>query len=274
MRDLSYYDTLSELNDALYTVPKEFKGWKLVEQCDDPKMIIAIYSNGTDTIFAIQGTKWYEPTDVKSDLQMKVMKSIPNQYRHAEKYYNEIKGKYPNLIFTGYSLGGSIAQMLGAKYGNETICFEPYGTADLQSPNHTDNLINFGNDYDIVFMDNFENQVGEIFILPVKSKTKMCDLGTHAPGFHGLPSNGNKLTQDKLDYKNSRVYLTNIVDSKVQQVKTTVNQKVNNTTNTIKTTAKQAKDYIKTGIIPTAQDHINRLAKDLNTAKTKLKPSK
>ena len=69
-----------------------------------------------------------------------------------------------NVILTGHSLGGSEAQILGAKYGVETVTFAAYGTKYLSGMeiNYTDNITNYGNAQDGVYVMNITKEVFEL----------------------------------------------------------------------------------------------------------------
>ena len=76
------------------------------------------------------------------------------------------------ITVTGHSLGGSIAQILGAKYGTETVTFGAYGTKNFNGikTNYTNNITNYGNAQDGIFVKNIDNQIGKTMILNAKEK--------------------------------------------------------------------------------------------------------
>lgn len=133
MRSGSFYDSLKELNNTLYYGINDYKNFKAITSYSDTSgILIGIFQFNNEYIFAIKGT---DPFSVTKDWQTNRAMGegkLPKQFYSADKFYNQIKHKYTPLLFTGYSLGGSIAQMMGGTYGNETICFEPYGTKNIQ----------------------------------------------------------------------------------------------------------------------------------------------
>lgn len=121
------------------------------------KNTIAIVFRGTNNLI-----------DVGSDIEMKI-KKLPSQYWSALTFYNNIQSKFPNykIVFTGHSLGGSLAQILGNETGNETVTFNAYGTGNIINinPNNLENIRNYGHVKDRIFNNNFHNQNGKIYLL-------------------------------------------------------------------------------------------------------------
>lgn len=221
MRDGSFYDKLSALNNYLYkNFGKDYQGWKVLDtHSTNSGVNICVFNISNETLFAIRGTEVFTRNvqEIKRDFTADgamVAAKIPRQYKHAEEYYESIKDKYPNIIFTGYSLGGSIAQMLGGKYGNETITFEPYGTRGLQNPIYDKNIINFGNTLDIIFLTKLKDQVGLIYVMPITKQHVIYPKDT--PGFrwhifpnYGKPSEAEpyKLIRDRItDYVKNGIF--------------------------------------------------------------------
>ena len=131
-----------------------------------------VYTKDDKAIFVIRGTE-FTTIDNYSDIQMG-LGFLPRQMKDAEDAYIKTIRKYgkDNVILTGHSLGGSEAQILGAKYGNETVTFEPYGVKNFRGIeiNHTDNITNYGNAQDGIFVENIDNQIGKTMILNTNAK--------------------------------------------------------------------------------------------------------
>ena len=121
--------------------------------------------------------------DFKADFAI-LKKKIPNQYEKAEKFFLSNQNKYKNCIFVGYSLGGSLAQMLGSKYGNETITYNALSTGDIQGTCRHINIINFGNTLDCFFIYEVEKHIGDIFISPVTEKKELYPFKLPSPYYH------------------------------------------------------------------------------------------
>ena len=74
---------------------------------------------------------------IESDKQL-AKGEIPDQYEDALKAYDELKEKYPdrNIQIVGYSLGGSLAELVAAEREDASaVTFEGYGTKDIVENN-------------------------------------------------------------------------------------------------------------------------------------------
>ncbi len=133
------------------------------------------FVRGNDVVISFRGTDVERGNKAKaqdfvlSDIPMGA-KLLPAQIVNAQKYYKEIKKQFPNsnIIFTGHSLGGSVAQILGAEYGHETVTFNAYGVGDLMGSYHVknfDNITNYGNANDTIFAANAQNHIGNTYVI-------------------------------------------------------------------------------------------------------------
>ena len=245
MRAGSFLDSLNELNNALYQGIKDFKGFKvLTSYSNNSGILIGLYQYGSDTLFAIKGTDVLtgKVSDRLADLLLSdipmLFKKAPQQYESAKNFYESIKDQYQNIIFTGYSLGGTIAQMLGNEFGNETYTFEAFPAGELVSPKHTENIYNFGNVYDGIFMYNPANHLGKVLIIPIQPEGKELRHIKHHIYPYGKPS-----TAKVPDYL--------LLDNKAYVKRLVSNQ------------TKQAKDYVTKGVIPSVKDRVEQVSKEL-----------
>lgn len=131
-----------------------------------------VYTKGDKVILTFRGTeKIWKKEGIKDGFSDGLMglETLPLQMKDAERAYFEIIKKYgkDNVILTGHSLGGSEAQILGAKCGAETVTFAAYGTKTLTGVevNYTDNITNYGNAQDGIFTKNIDGQIGKTIIL-------------------------------------------------------------------------------------------------------------
>ena len=112
--------------------------------------------------------------DAKNDYQMWKRK-FPEQANSALQVYYNIHQQYPNaeIILTGHSLGGSLAQIVGALYDVETVTFNAYGVKDVIKTNqaiYPDKITNYVNLNDYNFMiKNTGNQIGTCYSVNSKS---------------------------------------------------------------------------------------------------------
>ena len=115
---------------------QDSKGWTYRETHSNHRngFYSEIYTKGDKAILVMRGTETHSGKkeaikDGYSDLQMG-LQLLPRQMKDAEEAYLNAVRKYgkENVILTGHSLGGSEAQILGAKYGVETVTFAAYGT--------------------------------------------------------------------------------------------------------------------------------------------------
>lgn len=100
----------------------------------------AVYVNQNkpnEVILAFAGTdinmgKRNAIKDIFNDFQMGAS-YLPSQFKDAIPVYVKTKQKYPNakITITGHSLGGSLAQLVGAATGEKTVTFNPYGTKNI-----------------------------------------------------------------------------------------------------------------------------------------------
>ncbi len=92
----------------------------------------AAYKNNNKIIISFRGTdNFMDLLGADADIALGNIPSV--DYVYAREFYLKIKQQYPNaeIEFTGHSLGGAIAQLLGAKYGNKTITFNAPGMLNL-----------------------------------------------------------------------------------------------------------------------------------------------
>ena len=178
MNNIKEHKELQELSQYVYK-EKDSKlptGWlsiKPYENKDTGFYAEAFYKNDK-VVIAIRGTDLGRgfselEKDADSDLNLGI-KHIPAQYSDAEKFYSEIKKDFPNqeVMFTGHSLGGSLAQLMSNYTGCKSVTFNAYGVKNILKENVSNKennlVINYGNKNDFVFISNIDNQLGKTYI--------------------------------------------------------------------------------------------------------------
>jgi len=134
----------------------------------------AVYRNGDKLVIAFRGT---EPTadylmDIVADAYI-VFNKVNDQVNHADYFYKAIRAQYSditdsNIVITGHSLGGALAQVIGVKYNITTYTYNAPGMETNLSlyTNNTDfskitNLVVM-NDY----VGNLRAHVGNSYYIP------------------------------------------------------------------------------------------------------------
>lgn len=172
-RNLNFYKDLQKLNDYIYHT-KQYdkpKGWQYVDKYDDKKtgMYAEAYQNyNNEVVMVIRGLEKESIKDFYAAVPME-LNIIPAQVEPAYKFYSQLNDKYENVLISGYSLGGSVAQILGNDLGAETVTFEAYGVGDFINPKHTENIINFGNENDPIFLKKIDKHLGTTYVIPNKN---------------------------------------------------------------------------------------------------------
>lgn len=198
------YRDLKDLNNALYTSPnQDFKDFKWVDTYESKGLLASVYKQGDEFILAIKGTDVLKRTmiiDIRNDIAI-YYKHLPEQSFCLETYYSKIKDKYPISLITGYSLGGSLAQILSGRHGIEAITFCSVGTKGLCKDDSR--ITNFGNLLDIFYTSSLARQVGKIMIMRATLEqqyysTKIPSFNNHMYSRYGNPDIAVPLDYSKL----------------------------------------------------------------------------
>lgn len=172
------------------------------------------YKKGT-VVISMRGTYPFSYQDIILNDMAMGTNNLPIQYIDAINYYNEIQQTFPNskIVFTGHSLGGSLAQLMGNLTGNEAVTFNAYGVGNLLNGNinyeNSKNIRNYGNINDLVFMMNFDNQLGHTQVI----NSSFDDDFYLTKGYNGsYPQGGRDLVHHKIEHmgnlENSTSYVS------------------------------------------------------------------
>lgn len=191
-------------------IPKE---WIKVSEYDQKSGFHgeAFYKDGK-VVIAMRGTDEFVNDFVKEDIGHLAIKKLPNQYVDAQKFYEKVRKDFPNqeIIFTGHSLGGSLAQLMSNKTGLETVTFNAYGVRDILQENvrdNLDNIRNYGNVDDSTYNLNLRNQLGKTYIIGYGKDSEYITKspegdylgGTKPLQSHYIETMGN--LEDAVEYK-------------------------------------------------------------------------
>ena len=165
---------------------KNVQGWVTLNEFDNfssnKDFDAKVYKSGNKIVIAFAGSNIFKLNDLANDYNIMLRsKSIPSQYGEAEKLYNKVKQKYPNIHieFTGYSLGGTIANLLSHRTGLPSVAIAPIGSKHIAEayPYYFkykgENIITLGRKGDTLFNNNLDRQSGNIYIIPDLNKNEM-----------------------------------------------------------------------------------------------------
>lgn len=171
----------------------------------------AFYKNGK-VVIAMRGTDEILKDFIKEDIGHLAIKKLPNQYADALKFYEKVRKEFPNqeIIFTGHSLGGSLAQLISNKTGHSAVTFNAYGVRDILQGNvrnNLENIRNYGNINDSTFNINLDNQLGNTYVIGYDKEAKYITRssegdylgGTKPFQYHFIETMGN--LEEAVEYK-------------------------------------------------------------------------
>lgn len=170
MKEIQKHEDLKQC--AIYSYGKNHQlpaEYVYINHYENPKSGFSAFviKNGNKVVISYCGSD--DTKDwVQSNIPMFLSK-MPAQSNDAIAVYEKIRQQYPHaqIILTGHSLGGSLAQIVGAVFDVETVTFNAYGTKNLINTNmtvHPDKITNYINlnDYNVI-TKNTHNQIGTCY---------------------------------------------------------------------------------------------------------------
>jgi len=173
--DIPLHEKLKELSIYTYHPNKQNppEGYKIVHIKNNRKNGFDAYvaEGKNEVIIAYRGTN--DIKDISQDFKMYYAnKNL--QIKDAQKIYDFVKSepqfKEKRIILTGHSLGGSLAQYVGAKNNVETATFNAFGVGDIivdeakkmgiKTKIYPEKIVNYMHPQDIIFNINQRNNIG------------------------------------------------------------------------------------------------------------------
>ena len=181
--DTKYHEMLKKCAEGAYN--QNSKPENLVhlfsKKDSETGFVAEVFKDGDNVIISFRGTDTKPLREARKDLDDDfgmVKKELPGQFKNAQDLIKDIKSssmlKNCEITVTGHSLGGSLAQMLGALYGYKTVTFNAYGTKDIldnYNLKYNDkNIVNYSNKLDGITTTNSQNHIGDVFEMESKGK--------------------------------------------------------------------------------------------------------
>jgi hypothetical protein len=196
IKEKKYFENYTRWDD-------EYKNENNVEFLDTTVEKAGFYANvyrvDDKLVIVFRGTNDFK--DVGADAKM-VFRSLSSQHREAVNYFEYIVNKYKdsygddNVVLTGHSLGGSLAQYVAYKNNVKAVTFCAYGIKNSLPRYENDdtklaladkNIKNYGNNRDPIFMSNIKNQIGQNLV--IKDDHKFYKDGIKSR--HSIPNMGD-----------------------------------------------------------------------------------
>ena len=198
--DLTYQNLYNnnDLESTQAKLQEAMPSWSIDKELSDTRSLVL--HDGTNTILAFRGSDPFgydTRADLGADLNillganrdnMDTNLLQPARFQHGEDKFNAVEQKYgkDNLMLTGHSLGGGIADYLGRKHSIDAVVFNagesPVGAvAGLTDtlPKQQTRFYTTGND--IISRSNllYTNRA-DVRIIPMKEENKSSLFGSHS----------------------------------------------------------------------------------------------
>lgn len=120
---------LANMCNLVYNL-EDYGDWKIsCTQLRDSGFKAGVYTKDSEQVIAYAGTD--NEGDYISDIAM-ALGFLPNQAYEGQEYFDCVYDSEYFTTITGHSLGGSIASVVGNKYGRDTVTFNSPGVLGLK----------------------------------------------------------------------------------------------------------------------------------------------
>lgn len=159
-------------SDVYKSKQSEINGWKPIERLDDDKtgLRVVAYKKKKDIFVAYCGTN--DRKDFVSDMQM-AKGQVPEQLEAGFDFYNKIVEENPNhnVMVTGHSLGGSLAELVACKSKDTTaVTFNSFGVENIIKDKPQTEFRNNKNVYNYIIegdpVSNSAKHIGQTMRIP------------------------------------------------------------------------------------------------------------
>jgi len=223
---IQWHNELKALSAYVYDIQKNKlpEGYKILFDDYNPNSGFygCVVKKGNDVVIVYRGTELKDIKDFSNDKQL-LDKKNPNQAKDAMYLYNLAEQYCSNnnlfLTLTGHSLGGSLAEIVGAKTGTATVTFNAYGVRDVLKESeikYENNITNYCSktDYTITRI-NADKHVGKCYVVPSSNS-----VFSHFIGFMGDLSQAQEIDPKYLD-------TGRVIKSRIEQEKNKVMSVIN-----------------------------------------------
>jgi Ca2+-binding RTX toxin-like protein len=184
---------LATLSKAVYEGPKDGyaaelpPGYQFITASGDTESsegyFGAAFKSGNTVVIAHRGTDSFN--DVDDDYAIFVGKHLPDQVKEAEQFTKKIRAKYGNdveIIHTGHSLGGGVAQVMALMGKGRAVSFDNPGIKGMALNNFGISSINTNKITAYVSAPNAINTAGEHLVNPIQLDRGFAPQGDYDIG--------------------------------------------------------------------------------------------
>ena len=248
---------------------KDVTGWRTLKEYEtfipNPSFDAKVYQQGNDIVIAYAGTNTKDTNDLINDMNL-FFNKISTQYQNAKDLHAKIKHDFPNanIKLTGYSLGGTLANMVSCETGTPSTAIAPIGGKAAVSNNKyyfkygDKNVVSYGHSADLFFGKQLNDQLGSVKLLP--NANPINSIAAHL--LHNFKPNDAELAVEWHKKPTLKARGETILNS-AQQAANAFNQTTQNLVNSIKDGIQLQGQNLQQ-MINNAQDYVQNMQPILN----------